>query len=123
MAVVAMFIRTVLPTVITAYHVSSEAGQLATTLINWHLILSILIWPEAFVIPHSLRSAGDVRFTMFVSISTMWIFRVGLSYFFCYFCNTGASGVWYAMFIDWFFRGAFFVARMLGSRWTNKKVI
>ncbi len=37
-------------------------------------------WPTAFTIPNFLRAAGDAKYTMVVSMLSMWIFRVGCSH-------------------------------------------
>lgn len=73
--------------------------------------------------PHVLRSGGDAKFTMMVSIVTMWTFRVVLSYFFVLKLNMGILGVWLGMFIDWVGRGTCFGARFLSGKWMEHKVI
>ena len=43
-------------------------------------ICAVIVWPLAFALPNALRAANDVRFTMIVSLLSMWIFRIGFSY-------------------------------------------
>ena len=74
----------------------------------------MIIWPLAFTIPHSLRASLDARFTMTISVFSMWVFRIGFAYLFVYIFQTGVIGVWYGMFIDWIFRAAVFVWRFWG---------
>ena len=58
----------------------------------------------AFSIPHTLRASLDARFTMAVSVFSMWAFRIGFAYLFVYIFKLGVMGIWYGMFIDWIFR-------------------
>ena len=68
-------------------------------------------------------SGGDAKFTMAVSIVSMWVFRVMLSYFFVLNLGMGLLGVWMGMFIDWFFRDILFGVRFARNRWMDHKVI
>ena len=106
--------------IIAAYNLSPEAGRIAFVLIILHSILSMLIWPIAFTLPNTFRAASDVRFTMVVSIISMWIFRIGGSYLFVLGGNLGVLGVWLAMFVDWFIRCGLFAWRFVGERWLTK---
>lgn len=56
----------------------------------------------------------DAKFTMVVSIFSMWLFRIAFAYFFVRVMNTGVMGVWYGMFIDWIFRAVLFGWRFRG---------
>lgn len=60
---------------------------------------------------------------MAVSIISMWIFRVALVFFFIRVLKLGVSGVWYAMYSDWAFRGLIYTIRVSGSKWQNKYAI
>ena len=118
--------------VIGAYNVSSEASATAYTLVVYHSIIAVAIWPIAFTLPGTFRSASDVRFPLIVSAFSMWVFRVGTSYFlalgsvnvFGLFTvpglGLGVLGVWMAMTIDWVFRAALFAWRHLSGRWRTK---
>ena len=80
--------------------------------------------PISFALPNGLRAAGDVRFTMLVSTVSMWIFRVGFSFFLCGpAVGMGIMGVWVAMYIDWIARCAAFLWRYKSGRWQNRQVI
>ena len=69
-----------------------------------------------------LRAAGDVRFTMGISVLSMWIFRIGFSYLLASVFHLGLMGVWFAMFIDWFVRTILFVWRFLSNRWKGRAI-
>ena len=84
---------------------------------------SVLLWAISFTLPSALRAGGDAKFTMAVSIVSMWVFRVMLSYFFVLNLGMGLLGVWMGMFIDWFFRDILFGVRFARNRWMDHKVI
>ena len=105
------------------YDLSPEAAAITRDLIGYQCICCLLIWPAAFTLPNGLRAAGDVTFTMLVSLFSMWIFRIGFSYIFAYATDWGVLGVWVAMTIDWVFRAAAFVIRFARGRWLAKRVI
>ena len=86
-------------------------------------ITSLFIWPLSFTMPNALRAAGDVHYTMVVSILSMWIFRVGSSYIFGLVLGFGVLGVWIGMFIDWGCRSLFFGIRFLNGKWIQKEAL
>ena len=77
------------------------------------------MWPPAFVLPNALRAANDVKFTMWVSIGSMFIWRLGFSYVLGIGFQMGAIGVWIAMVVDWVCRLSFFGWRYLSGRWLD----
>lgn len=108
---------------LSIYNVSAEAAEIVKQLLIIFGIGSVLVWPAAFTLPSGLRAAGDVRYTMTVSILSMWLCRVALGYLLAQYFGMGVTGVWIAMICDWLIRGLFFVPRMLHQKWANKKVI
>ncbi|MEA5011184.1 MAG: MATE family efflux transporter [Angelakisella sp.] len=104
------------------YGLPPQTTQLAQQLLYSYFALCVF-WPFAFPLPNGLRAAGDVKFTMAVSIFSMWVFRVGFSYLLGRYFGLGVLGVWIGMYIDWIFRGIAFVLRLAGSRWHNKAVV
>ncbi|MCL2610226.1 MAG: MATE family efflux transporter [Defluviitaleaceae bacterium] len=85
--------------------------------IYWILILmSPFFWAPSFVIPSALRAVKDVKFSMTISVTTMWIFRVALSYVLI-FLGFGVLGVWIGFFGDWIVRSFIFYVRMNREKW------
>ncbi|MDO4285887.1 MAG: MATE family efflux transporter [Eubacteriales bacterium] len=109
-----------LPQVLGFYVLSGETLALAELLVRIHCGCGMVLWPLAFVLPNSLRAAGDVRFTMIVSIVSMAIWRIGFSYFLGLSLGMGAIGVWIAMIIDWVCRTICFVWRFASGAWKKK---
>ena len=105
---------------LSVYTLSDETRQLAWLLVMIHAGSAILLWPASFVLPNALRAANDVRFTMFTSIFSMGVWRLGFSYLLCVQMGMGAVGVWIAMVADWVFRVICFVARFATGAWKKK---
>ena len=85
--------------------------------------LSPDIWPSSFTLPNILRAAGDARYTMVVSITSMWLFRVALCYLLVGHFGGGLLAIWTGMFVDWAFRSLFFVYRFVSGKWMEHSVI
>lgn len=107
---------------IQLFNLSTAASALAEQVLMINLLVSLVFWPPAFTVANFLRATGDARYTMTVSMFSMWVFRVGLSYLFASF-GWGLQGVWIAMYIDWIVRGTAFSRRMIRGGWKNKKVV
>ncbi|NLJ95916.1 MAG: MATE family efflux transporter [Clostridiales bacterium] len=112
MAGINLIIIFLIPSILKIYNVSDETAAIASTLMLYHCILSTIFWPPSFSLPNALRAAGDVKFTMWISMISMWVWRIGFSYILAIVFEMGVLGVWIAMTIDWVFRGACFVYRI-----------
>lgn len=115
--VVQLAIMLNLKAIISIYSVSAETARLAWILVMIHEVAAMLMWPTAFVLPNALRAANDVKFTMWVSVGSMFVFRIALSMYFARAFQLGAIGVWIAMVVDWVCRIGFFGWRFLSGRW------
>jgi len=111
------------PAIVKIFNLSADATAMASNVIRTTMIFSATIWPTAFALPNFLRAAGDAKFTMVVSMFSMWAFRVAMSYFLAITLNWGIYGVWAGMYIDWFSRSIFFLVRFFGGKWKTKRVI
>ena len=102
----------------------TDGGRADTVIIvKQFCVISSLLWPLAFTLPNCLRGAGDVKFTLVVSMLSMWLCRVALCYILCYTSNLGIYGVWYAMYADWVARIVFFVYRFVKGKWKTLTVV
>lgn len=117
-----MTILIFLPFILKIYNLSPETLKLATLLVIIHDGFAMLFWPLAFTLPNALRAANDVKFTMVVSIFSMWVFRILFSYIIGKWLGFGAIGVWIAMIMDWIFRLSCFVMRFVKGKWQLKEL-
>ena len=105
------------------FSLSGEAFAITVQLLQTFSICAMLIWPLSFALPNVLRAAGDAKYTMEVSVFSMWVFRVASSYFFAGTLKMGVLGVWIGMYVDWVFRSLLFVIRYKRGKWLNKRVV
>ena len=77
-----------------------------------------IVWCNAFVTPTMLRSAGDVKYTTYVSLVVMVIGRVVLGYIFTIVLNLGPVGVWMGMLVEWLIRVVLMEKRFKSGKWT-----
>lgn len=103
--------------ILRLYGLGPETTALAKKLVMIHNGSAMILWPVAFVLPNMLRACNDVRYTMVVSICSMFCFRVMFGYILGARMGMGAVGVWIAMDLDWICRTAFFVGRYISGRW------
>ena len=113
----------VIPAVAGWFSLSAEALAMCVTVVRWFSVFSVFFWAGSFTLPNALRSGGDAKFTMLVSIVSMWTFRVVLSYFFVLQLHMGLTGVWFGMFIDWICRCLCFGIRFIRGKWMEHEVI
>ena len=111
-----------LPGIMHLYNLSHDAMTFTKQIIWYHGICCMLIWPEAFTLPNTLRAASDVKFCMILSIISMWVFRIAFSYIIAVRMGMGVLGVWIAMTIDWAVRAVLFIIRYRGKRWQHKSI-
>ena len=123
MFVVSAVVYVAAPYLVGFYAMPQETTDMALEVIYFICVCCVFFWPPSFMLPQALRAAGDAKFTMIVSMFSMWIFRVGFSVVLGTWMGWGLFGVWAAMVIDWIVRALFFVTRFLGKKWLQKKVI
>ena len=111
-----------LPLTLSVYNVSDEARALGATLIMIHTGCAIFLWPSAFVMPQCLKAGGDATFTLVISVASMWVFRILLSYIIGGYFGLGAIGVFISMVIDWIFRASMFLWRFHSRKWIHKSL-
>lgn len=113
------------PVLVPLFNLTPATAALAVTVLQCHAFFGAIFWPMAFTMPNALRAAGDAKFTMTVSMLTMWICRIGFSYLLgaSWGLNMGLVGVWLGMFFDWVVRAIVFLVRFLRGKWKNHQVI
>lgn len=122
MAFTNLVIIAVLPLVCMAYQLSSETAALTKDILILHSICAIGIWPFSFTLPSTLRAANDVKYTMMVSLTSMWLCRLAMGFFFGKYLGLGVYGTWIAMIIDWCVRSTCFLWRFFRGKWKQQKI-
>lgn len=112
-----------MPTILKLYNLSEATYQEATRILTFHGLCCCIIWPIAFTLPSVFRAAGDVKFSMTVSILSMWICRIMFSYVIGKYMGVGVFGVWIAMVIDWLVRAVLFAWRYKSGRWKGRVLV
>lgn len=105
------------------YSTDTEVINIAAMLIRTASLSMPTLWATSFILPAGLKGAGDAKYTMIISILSMWLFRVGGGYILCTTLGLGVLGVWLGMYIDWVFRGIMFYGRLKSGKWKNNVVI
>ena len=111
------------PLVLKGYALSDEAADLVVVLVIIHNIFNALFYPLSGALANGLRAAGDVRYTMYVSIFSTIGCRVVFSVLIGIFLDLGVIGIAFAMCLDWMIRAMFFWIRFRRGKWKEFRVI
>lgn len=105
------------------YQLSSETLQLIFYLVVIHGVFNAIVYPISGPLSNGLRAAGDVKFTMIVSIASTLLARFVFSIIFAIYLNMGVIGIAFAMCLDWTIRAVIFYCRYRSEKWLEFKVI
>ena len=111
------------PFVLRGYAISDEAVDLVVILVIIHNIFNALFYPLSGALANGLRAAGDVKYTMYVSVFSTIGCRVVFSILFGICLNLGVIGIAFAMCLDWMIRAAFFWISFRRGKWKEFRVI
>ena len=116
-----VFIAT--PLFMQFYNVSSQTKELVIWLVLIHNIFNGFALPFSGALSSGLRAAGDVKYTMIVSILYTVLGRLIFSIILGVYLDMGVIGIAIAMCLDWTIRGIIFFFRYKSNKWTQFKVI
>ena len=117
------FVFAITPLIIKYSAISPEAKSLVIWLVLINNIFNALAYPFAGSLGNGLRAAGDVKFTMIISITLTIGARLIFSALFGLYLNLGVIGVAIGMSMDLVFRGAIFIWRYKSQKWTEFQLI
>lgn len=113
----------ILSPVIGIYGVTAETALMTEKILHFHMISCMIVWPLSFTLPSTLRAAGDAKVTMYISMLSMWVFRIAFSYLLGGYMGLGVFGIWVAMVIDWCVRAVCMTLRYRTGIWTKLHLI
>ena len=105
------------------YNLSDTTFKLTYQILIFYSVNAMIIWPIAFSLPNVFRAASDVKYTMMISIISMWLFRISLSFILVNYFKIGLFAVWIAMIADWYFRALCFSVRWFNGKWKSKYIV
>lgn len=111
------------PLIVRYSAISPEAKTLVVWLVLINNIFNALAYPFAGSLGNGLRAAGDVRFTMIVSVTLTIAARLLFSALFGLWFGWGVIGVAVGMSMDLVFRGIIFIWRYRSQKWTQFQLV
>ena len=108
---------------IRVFGVSAQTESWAFQILLIYTLFTVFFYPESYATAFALRGAGDTKFVMIASASSMFLFRIGVAYIAVYVFNAGVLGIWIAMVLDWVVRSIIFETRFKHGKWKNNHVI
>lgn len=102
-----------------------SASQLARPIILRCCILAgaclPLFWSDSYIVPMTLRAAGDAVFSSAVSVGALLLCRCILGYVLTITCGLGVPGVWISLMVEWLGRSIVLRLRLRGDKWERCK--
>ena len=96
--------------------VISIGSQYLVIVSSFYIIFSTL-----FVLNGVMRGAGDTLIPMFITLFSLWVVRIPVSYFLSQ--EIGETGIWWAIPIGWFLGMILAFFYYLTGRWKTKTVV
>lgn len=118
-----LLIFLVTPFFMKFYSLSPETKGLVIWLVLIHNVFNAVAFPFSGALSNGLRAAGDVKFTMYVSVISTILGRLVLSYLLGITLNMGVIGIAVAMVCDWCIRAVIFFRRQNSGKWKSFQVI
>lgn len=116
-------ILAITPVFLQLYSLEEQTKRLVFLLVLIHNVFNALAFPFSGALSNGLRAAGDVKFTMYISIISTVVVRMILSYIFGVTLQWGVIGIAAAMCCDWLFKMIVFIRRLNSGRWKQYHVI
>lgn len=111
------------PLLLHFFQLSPEAKRLVFFMVLINNVINGLFYPMAGPVGSGLRAAGDVTFTMVVSVTLTVVARLFFSVVFGLWLGWGVIGVTVGMSIDLVIRAALFYWRYRTQKWTTFQLI
>ncbi len=111
------------PVMMYFYTIENETKRIVIILVLIHNVFNTIAFPFADSLGKGLRAAGDVKFTMTISIITTVGIRLLFSILFGIILGWGVIGIACAMCLDWCTRAVLFYIRFKKGKWKNFELI
>ena len=114
-----IFVFAITPIFLQFYNISNQTKEMIIWLVLIHNIFNGFALPYSGALSNGLRAAGDIKFTMIVSILSTVLGRFIFSILLGVYLDLGVIGIALAMCLDWTIRGVIFYFRYQSKVWTK----
>ncbi|MDD3252201.1 MAG: MATE family efflux transporter [Lachnospiraceae bacterium] len=111
------------PLFLRFYALEPQTKRLVIWLVLIHNVFNAVAFPFSGALSNGLRAAGDVKFTMYVSVISTIAGRLFLSYLLGIVLQMGVIGIALAMVSDWVIRAVVFIWRRKSGKWKAFEVV
>lgn len=111
------------PLFLKFYALEPDTKRLVILLVLIHNLFNAIAYPFSGALSNGLRAAGDVKFTMYVSVLSTIAVRLLLSWLLGVVLQMGVIGIAAAMVCDWILRAVIFFWRQKSGKWKGFQVI
>lgn len=118
-----MLVLLLMPIFLRLYALGPDTERFVIWLVVIHNVFNAAAYPLSGALSNGLRAAGDVKFTMFVSVASTLAVRLVLSYVLGITANLGVIGIAFAMAADWCVRALISYRRYKSGKWKQFHVI
>lgn len=118
-----LLVFAVTPFIMRFYVLSEQTKQLVIMLVFIHNLFNTVAFPFSGPLSNGLRAAGDVKYTMVVSVASTVLVRFVWSIILGIYFNMGVIGIALAMCLDWVTRAVLCFCRFKSDKWMNYKLI
>ena len=101
----------------------AQSASMCFRMVAFISVTKPLFWVLSYSLPYGFPAAGDVRYSMIVTILTMWLCRVVLTVWLIRGLGMGPMAVWIGMSTDWAVRSVIFTIRFFNGKWLEHSVV
>lgn len=105
------------PLIAGFFGLTQETAVTTVNVIRFNCLFAFTVWPLAFSLPNALKGAYDVKYPLCVSLFSMWVFRVGLSFAAVTWFHADIYMLYMCFAVDWIFRAVMFAGRFRSKKW------
>ena len=105
------------------YKPEADTFEMAKKVFNIILLMYAFLWGPAFLPPASLRGCGDVRFSTVISIMSLTVVKIPLTWLLTAYLDMGLMGICLAVAGEWMTRIVFIIPRAMSKKWEKREPV
>ncbi|MBF6979215.1 MATE family efflux transporter [Aerococcaceae bacterium zg-BR22] len=99
--------------IVWLFNLSESAIDNAHEIYLWAILFHCIFWGMSFIVPNALRAIGKGSFTTMISLSSMWLYRIGMGYLVGVYFGMGLKGIYLMIMSEWGVRGLIFTHKLI----------